>query len=122
MNTKEMNEMQTSCERTLEFRRALRHAISRSWWTQARLASHIGVSQATIGNWLRGRTVPNADSVFAMERALSLIPGELSIHLGYVPVGAGSLISKLACHLLQSEDGRSLLAQDSTVCNSIEAA
>ena len=109
---KEINDMQTRREKTLEFRRALRSAISRGGWTQVRLASHLGVSQATMGNWLRGRYVPDAETVFAAERALHLIPGELSIHLGYVPVAPGSLMSDLACVLRQSEEGRCLLAHE----------
>lgn len=121
MNNKEVSDMQTRRDRTMEFRRSLGGAISRNGWTQAKLASSIGVSQPTIGNWLRGRSVPDANSVFAVERALSLIPGELSVHLGYVPVNRGSLISELACHLLQSDEGRSLLAVEKSAGKASQA-
>lgn len=107
---KELTGMNTRQDQTAEFQRALRTVIGQHRWTQANLASKVGVSQATVGNWLRGRSVPDANTVFAMERAFSLIPGELSVHLGYVPLNHGSFLSDLTLHLLESTDGRALMA------------
>lgn len=101
--------MHTRQDQAAEFRRALRAVISQRRWTQANLASRVGASQPTVGNWLRGRSVPDANTVFAVERAFSLIPGELSVHLGYVPIDRGSFLSDLTLHLLVSTEGRALM-------------
>lgn len=102
--------MMSRSEKTLQFRRTLESALRRRRWTQARLARRLGVSQPTIGNWLRGRYVPTPDEVFAMEQALAIAPGELAIHLGYIPAACDSLLGRLVAHLLGSADGREILA------------
>lgn len=107
---KKENTMMSRGERTLQFRRTLESALQARRWTQARLAQRLGVSQPTIGNWLRGRYVPTPDEVFAMERVLAMVPGELAIHLGYVPAACDSLLGRLVAHLLGSADGREILA------------
>jgi DNA-binding XRE family transcriptional regulator len=96
-------------ERTQDFRRTFRAALRRSGTTQVELGTLVGVSGTTIGNWLWGKYVPDADEVFALEAGLDLSPGELSVHLGYMPVAHGSLLSRLSCHLLRSEEERALL-------------
>ncbi len=42
--------------------------------------------QTTVSSWMRGDTDPTPEIVFAMERVLGLRPGDLSRHLGYMPV------------------------------------
>ena len=46
--------------------------------------------QTTVSNWINGRTTPDASTVFAMERALGLRPGQLSQLMDppYLPVHA----------------------------------
>lgn len=100
----------TRWEATATFRSALRDAVRDRRWTQAELARRIGVSQPTIGNWLRGRYIPSTTEVFAMERALGLVPGALSSHLGYLPAAVDSPLGRLLGVLLSSAEGRELLA------------
>lgn len=73
-----------------EFTRALTRAMDRSGLNQSEIARATSgaVSQGTISGWRRGGATPQPDSVFAVEQALGLRPGELSHHLGYVPAGA----------------------------------
>lgn len=54
---------------------------------QSDLAGHVGLSPDAVAKWLSGTTEPQPRTVFAVERYLELAPGELSRHLGYVPVG-----------------------------------
>lgn len=55
------------------------------------IADAIGYkSPGAISNWERGESPPDPDTVFAIERFLELPPGELSQHLGYVPVDANT--------------------------------
>lgn len=70
-----------------EFTRALVRALDESGLNQTEVARATGgaVSQGTISGWRKGNAHPQPDSVFAVERALGLAPGQLSRHLGYVP-------------------------------------
>lgn len=53
------------------------------------IAEAIGYrSGGAISNWERGESPPDPETVFAIERFLELSPGELSQHLGYLPVEA----------------------------------
>lgn len=70
------------------FRRTLRLAMDRRGMSQTDLADKLGVSQNSVSTWLLGRSVPEPERVFAIERALDLEPGSLSAHLGYVPSDA----------------------------------
>ena len=61
-------------------------------WLGAETAAVVGReapwAQTAVSQWLRGVTTPEPEVVFAMERALALRPGDLSRHLGYLPVGS----------------------------------
>lgn len=70
------------------FRRTLRLAVERRGLSQTDLAEKLGVSQNSVSTWLLGRSVPEPERVFAIERALDVDPGSLSVHLGYVPSDA----------------------------------
>lgn len=56
--------------------------------TQVELARALNVTQSTVSAWMRGRTEPAKEEVFAAERALDLAPGGLSWALGYLPLDA----------------------------------
>jgi transcriptional regulator with XRE-family HTH domain len=56
-----------------------------------RFAADLGVSERTVRSWMRGERVTSPDTVFAIERRLSLEPGSLSAHLGYLPLDARRL-------------------------------
>lgn len=94
-------------EKTLPFRRELKSARRKCQRTQSDLADAVGVSQTAISNWLRGRQVPPPDKVFAIEAALGVVPGGLSIHLGYLPVEGP--FGRVFRHLLASEEGQEIL-------------
>lgn len=56
------------------------------------IAHELGVSVRTIRSWVRGERTTDPGQVFALERALGCEPGELSRHLGYVPVAADTVV------------------------------
>lgn len=47
----------------------------------------IETTHSTVSLWLRCKQDLRPDEVFALERVLDCEPGELSAHLGYIPVG-----------------------------------
>ena len=61
-------------------------------WLGAEIATVMGRdlpwAQTAVSQWLRGTTTPDPEVIFAMERALGVRPGDLSRHLGYLPVAA----------------------------------
>lgn len=66
------------------FRDALDRALTGK--SQVEVARRAGIAPSTISTWLSGGGAKPAQ-VFAVENALSLRPGRLSRHLGYLPVG-----------------------------------
>lgn len=60
--------------------------------SQAGLAERAGIKPSTLSSWEKGLNEPPPDAVFGIEQALGLKPGTLSHHLGYVPVGAESIV------------------------------
>lgn len=73
-----------------DFRAALANAIDRGGWTQQRLGEALGltakVQQSKVSDWLRGvLKPPDPPVVCQMERILGLVPGTLTLHLGYLP-------------------------------------
>ena len=63
----------------------LRESLLRAGLTQAELAGAVGVSRATISEWMRGSSEPRPAVVFALEAALGVTPGHLSRRLGFLP-------------------------------------
>ena len=60
-------------------------------WLGEEIGAHLGVkavAQTTVSSWLSATTNPGAEQVFAMEVVLGFRPGQLSRHLGYLPVDA----------------------------------
>ena len=70
------------------FGRLLAEALKRQGLKQEDLAARLGATQPSVSGWINGRYEPAAETVFAVERALSLEPGHLSRPLGYLPVEA----------------------------------
>lgn len=81
----------SSEERWAAFGRALSAALTRSKKSQTVVARAIGVSNSMISEWKLGRAEPGRPALtFALERELDTDPGELSKHLGYVPLEAAA--------------------------------
>lgn len=75
-------------ERLQSFGKAVAEAMLASGLRQVDLAASLGAGQATISEWKRGVVEPSPDRVFALERALGVAPGDLSVYLGYLPSGS----------------------------------
>jgi transcriptional regulator with XRE-family HTH domain len=54
--------------------------------TQRALAERVSLTQGAISGWCSGASEPVPAKVFEVETKLELPPGQLSRHLGYVPV------------------------------------
>lgn len=61
-----------------EFSRKLKRTLLVRHMNQGELAARIGVGQATISNYIKGRSIPSSYTVRAMEKVLNLEPGYLS--------------------------------------------
>lgn len=60
-------------------------------WLGEELGAHLGtkaVSQSAVSAWIQGTSTPEPAVVFGLEHVLGLRPGQLSRHLGYLPVDA----------------------------------
>jgi transcriptional regulator with XRE-family HTH domain len=67
------------------FVRALQRARSECGLTQRQLAAALGVSQASVSQWLTGQSAPKPGRLAELERVLRLAPNALARHLGYIP-------------------------------------
>ena len=63
---------------TKEFSRKLKRTLLIRHMNQGELAARIEVGQATISNYIKGRSIPSSYTVRAMEKVLKLEPGYLS--------------------------------------------
>lgn len=61
-----------------EFSRKLKRTLLVRHMNQGELAARIVVGQATISNYIKGRSIPSSYTVRAMEKVLNLEPGYLS--------------------------------------------
>ena len=77
------------------FARTLRRALERSTTGREQVAAAAGIDEDLIDRWatLRSPRPPTNAEVFALETALDLEPGELSWHLGFLPLAAGGTSS-----------------------------
>ena len=67
------------------FARALQRARSECGLSQRQLATALGVSQASVSQWLTGQSAPKPGRLADLERVLRLSPNALARHLGYLP-------------------------------------
>jgi transcriptional regulator with XRE-family HTH domain len=74
------------------------------------IAEEAGVSKSMVSRWLGGDNDPDPDQVFAIERACKLPGGALSQHLGYVPVGASSVLPSIESDPALTPRDRKLVA------------
>ena len=95
-----MTDGDTNAQRAKAFGDALQDLLERRGMSQTELAAEVGrdlgrkpLSQPWVSEIRRGIKEPTVDVAFAMERVLGAKPGQLSRHLGYLPVGARSAVS-----------------------------
>lgn len=67
------------------FATALFHVMELKSVSHRDLGEMLGVSHTVFTGWRSGDHEPAPSTVFAVEQALELPPGFLSIHLGYLP-------------------------------------
>jgi transcriptional regulator with XRE-family HTH domain len=65
------------------FAQELQRARSERHLSQRQLAAALGVSQATVSQWLTGQSAPKPGRTAKLERVLQLPPDTLARHLGY---------------------------------------
>lgn len=78
--------MKHAKERRLAFGAALRAAREAQGLLQSDLAAIFDRHQPAISAWEAGRNSPDPPTVFLLEQILDLAPGDLSVHLGYMPL------------------------------------
>jgi transcriptional regulator with XRE-family HTH domain len=67
------------------FARALGRARAECGLSQRQLAAALGVSQASVSQWLTGQSTPKPERIAELERVLRLAPNTLAHHLGPAP-------------------------------------
>jgi transcriptional regulator with XRE-family HTH domain len=67
------------------FARALGRARVECGLSQRELAAALGVSQASVSQWLTGQSAPKAERIAEVEQVLRLAPNTLARHLGPAP-------------------------------------
>lgn len=89
--------------------------------TQAQLAAELGVHQASVSGWERGKYRPGDDAVLAIEATLDLPRGRLLIDAGLVraPDDAFSVDQRIA--RLPARERRLVEAQVSALLDVLEA-
>jgi transcriptional regulator with XRE-family HTH domain len=73
-----------TAEQRRSFGAALARARQECGLSQRALADSVGVSQASVSQWLTGQTAPKPDRVAALERVLQLPPDTFARTLGYL--------------------------------------
>lgn len=89
-----MGDNQTD-ERPRAFGRALDEAMRMASFTAPTVARHVGLTDDAVRKWIAGKSEPAPHLVFAVEQLLDVAPGDLSRHLGYVPVGTISVTAAI---------------------------
>ena len=74
----------TTAEQRRRFGQALQRAREECGLSQRGLADALGVSQASVSQWLLGQTAPRPERVAALERVLRMEPSFLARLLGQV--------------------------------------
>jgi transcriptional regulator with XRE-family HTH domain len=73
-----------TAEQRRRFGQALQRAREECGLSQRGLADALGVSQASVSQWLLGQTAPRPERVAALERVLRMEPSSLARLLGQV--------------------------------------
>lgn len=74
-----------TAEQRASFGRALQRARAECGLSQRELAGALGVSQASVSQWLTGQSAPRPSRIADLERVLRLAPNTLGWHLGSPP-------------------------------------
>lgn len=102
-------------KRRTRFGHALSEAMRIQGFTQAGLGARLGeMGQSSISAWTTGGALPpDVETVFALERALKLSPGQLSKHLGFLPTSKARSVLTVADAVLADDhlddDGQRVL-------------
>lgn len=85
-------------KRRTRFGQALSEAMHTQGLTQAELGARLNeMRQSSISAWTTGAALPpDVETVFALERALKLTPGQLSKHLGFLPTRRSKTVLTVA--------------------------
>lgn len=70
-------------ERRQQFAATLRRHLKLWGLSQGALAERLGTAQSAVSGWATGKSAPNPERVFEMERVLQLSPGTLAAILQY---------------------------------------
>jgi transcriptional regulator with XRE-family HTH domain len=74
------------------FAGALATARERAGMSQKAIGGLLGVTQQLVGSWEQGLRSPAPEMVCQLEVILSVAPGTLTKHLGYLPLNAAKVI------------------------------
>jgi transcriptional regulator with XRE-family HTH domain len=74
-----------TAEQRASFGRALQRARAECGLSQRELAAALGVSQASVSQWLTGQSAPRPERIAELERVLRLAPNTLGWHLAPSP-------------------------------------
>lgn len=92
-----MPRMEATPEQMQSFAAALERALDgrQRAWLGAQIAREVGrptpLTASAVNQWIACTSEPSREFVFAAERVLSLPPGALSRHLGYLPINAKNI-------------------------------
>lgn len=89
--------------RMARFGPAMAQAIADRNVEAGAVAHAVGIGAAQFDTWLQGSTEPWPTVVFDIEHVLMLVPGQLSQHLGYVPV-AGEPVDRPLADVVERSD------------------
>lgn len=98
-----------SADMLLMFGKALDEAMRSAGLAPAAVGAHVGVSDDAVRKWIRGDAEPPPWRVFGVEQLLELPPGDLSRHLGFVPVGTRSVLAAIDADQALTERDRKVL-------------
>lgn len=98
-----------TAEQLAAFGRALDEAMRAVPLAPAAVGAHVGISDDAVRKWVRGDVEPPPWRIFGVEQLLGLAPGELSHHLGFVPVGVASVFAAIDADPSLNERDRKVL-------------
>lgn len=85
-------QMKSSSQQCQAFGNALTRARENNKMTQREVAQALNVSRHLISAWERGTSEPSPQDACRVEEELGVEPGELTRHLGYLPLAAADWV------------------------------
>lgn len=90
------------------FGAALREAMG--GLSNVAVGKHVGLTADAVAKWKSGESEPPPLTVFAVEQLLDVPPGDLSRHLGFLPVGTEvSVLASIDADASLTDRDRSVL-------------